>query len=248
MVTKIYGHNHDGSFQSGKGEHVRLWTVHEIRATGVLATRADLLADGLVTSATLSATNSITFQGVEYTVDATYDDALWSQMNLSSIMAAFEPFGNIVDVSVTAAVNTGTSPTSDFASVFLAGADNFGTEISVDGDVWQLDIRFEQKGLFHNAGGETGFVKGEPSIGLAVDNYGSSIADIHVLLEELDLITTTDDNVNVDNTVDTNTTGRPDNAPNAIGDPVQMVSAGSADEATSQSVVIETFTAPDLQS
>lgn len=248
MVTKIYGHNKDGSFQSGIGEHIRLWTIHEIRATGVLATRADLLADGLVTSATLAANNSIEFQGVTYTADLAYDDALYSQRNLDAIMAAFAPFGNIVDVSVTAAVNTTANPTTDFASVFLAGSDNFGSQISIDGDVWQLDVRFEQKGMFHNSATNAGFTKGEPSLGVSADNYGSSIADIHAVLALTVMTGTTADNVNVDNTLDTNTEGRPDANPVVSGSSVQMVSASSVDQATTQSVVLEVFAAPDLQS
>ena len=250
--TKFHGHNRDGSFQTGKGEHVRLWTIHEIRHTGVISTRQELVDAGYLglgpTPVTLSAANPITIQGTEYITNLAYDDALFSQTNLDAFIQRFDELGTIVDVVVTAAVNTATNPNVDFTNPFLGGADTFGSQITDDGDIWQLDVRFEQKGMFTNVPGSAGFVRGEPSIALAADNFGSSVADIHELLEDLALTTTTDDATNVDNTTETNTEGRPDAGPQVSGSLTTGVSAAQADEATGQSIVLEVNVGLDLQS
>lgn len=78
----------DGNAVLGPGdfnresEYVYVYTAFEMAATGVLQTRTALFADNVITSATLSATNSVVIDGVEYTADATYDNALWTEANL----------------------------------------------------------------------------------------------------------------------------------------------------------------------
>lgn len=263
MVLKFNGFNQDGSFQTGTGEIVRVYSAHQIGATGVLATRAELVADGLLPTTDLTA-NSITINGVTYALDANYDAALVAQRNLDNMIAAFAVYANPVQVNVTAGLATGTSLTVDFANVFLGGtaANTMGTElIQANGLGWTLDLAFEQKGMFADTPGTGTFVKGDPSLGASADNWGSSAGDIEAILEGVtvyaggaiailgDLETAVDidttaafaDGVNL-------ATGVAGAFAGATGDQMSVVTAGNAATATSQSVVVEVDVAPNIQS
>ena len=177
MTVKINGWLRDGAFQTGKGQSITLWVAHAIEATGVQATRAELLADSHVTSATLAANNSFTVDGTEYTTDAAYDEALWRQQNLDRILGVFAPRANIAHLDVYAGVATAATPTADFANVFLAGiaAHTFGTDlIAANAMIWRLDVTFEQKGVF------TTGTKGDVTLA-GGDNQGDTVATVEAL-------------------------------------------------------------------
>ena len=236
--------NKEGWFQTGKGEVVTVWSAHHVDATGVKLTRDELVSDGYVTSSTLSALNSIEVNGVTYTADAVYDDALWAQQNLDNMLAALALHANPAAVWVeggTTGVATAATPAGDFATDFLGNNDNFGSQVvEANGPVWKVEMFFEQKGVFVD---RTTFTKGEPTLGAAADNFGSDQADVHALLEGVAITATS---VDLANMVDVSTSSS--NAITAAGDTGTVVSAGNANAATSQSVVVDVAVAPNLQS
>lgn len=236
--------NKEGWFQTGKGEVVTVWSAHHVDATGVNLTRAELVSEGYLQSSTLSASNSIEINGVTYTTNAAYDDALYAQQNLDNMVAALAVYANPAAVWVeggTTGIATASTPTADFATDFLGASDNFGSELTEStGPVWKVQMFFEQKGVFVD---RTTFTKGEPTIGDAADNYGSDQADVHALLEGVAVTATS---VDVANMVDVATSST--NTFAAAGDEGTVVSAGNGDAATSQSVVVDVAVAPNLQS
>jgi hypothetical protein len=255
MVFNINAYNKNGAFQTGKGEVVHIWSAHHVEATGVTLRRSELVADGLLPSATLSGTNSITIKGVTYTADAAYDQALLAQVNLDNLVAAFARFGNPVYVNVSAGIATTASPTADTAGVLVGGADLLGTElVEANGLVWEVELAFEQKGLF-----VTG-AKGDVTIGTG-DHYGSSVADVHAVLEGTVMYVTglLANGGDLENMVDADAAAAFVDGTNYVtevagafagaqGDEVSVVSAGNAAQATSQTVVVEVQVAPNLQS
>ena len=265
--TQFHGHVRDGAFQTGKHEVIRVYTAHETRQTGVIARRQDLVDDGLLATTDLTA-NSIEIQDVTYAVDARYDEALVAQKNFDNLVAAFSQFAAPVSVFVwDGRATTITNLTVEFASTFLGltAANTFGTElIQANGIGWEVDFVFEQKGVFQNIPGTAGFVRGEPSISDAADNFGSDPFAIEALLDgtlmyagaaigaaipgDLESMVDADtsalfvDGVNFVTGVDGAFAG-------ATGDQVSIVAAGNAVDGTSQTVVIEVVgVAPDTQS
>lgn len=260
--TKFHGPTQPGSFQTGKAEIIKFWTVHHIAETGVIARRQELVDDGILANVSV-AVNNITIGGVVYALDANYDSALAAQHNFNNLIAHFGTLANVVSIK-TSGLATGTSPTVDFQNVFLGvGADTFGTEVlQALAIVWQVEVVLEQKGTLHNAGGQPGFVKGDPSIGVTGDNFGSSVADVENFLDGVILFATGALAIggDLESMVDVDTTGAFADGTNiatgvagafagATGDQVTMISNQIGTAGTSQSVVVDpTFVAQDLQS
>ena len=178
MVLNLNGYNRSGDHQTGKGQRVTLVidnSLTPVAVTGVNLTRAELLAEGYVTSATLAANNSINIAGVNYTVDATYDAALASQMNVDSIHAAYVAKANIVymDISVV-------------PSATWYGA---GTFAAIGADDVEMELVFEQKGFL---AGTNPYVKGAVTVVASVDGGagGDSQADVADVIEGITLQST----------------------------------------------------------
>lgn len=196
MTTKFNGHVHNGWALPGKGELLTIYTVHDVADTGVLATRAELLEAGAITSATLSGSNSVTVEGVTYTTDAAYDDALYQQKNLNTLVQHLAMRNTVSYVNVFDGVATTTSPTVDFASAFL-GTDTFGTSISAGNNsgtakVWKVQVMLQGKGYFVPAAN-----KGDVTVGTG-DNYGDSIDNLDAALAGLSMIATSNTNTTTD--------------------------------------------------
>lgn len=233
MTIKFHGFNQDGWFQSGKGEVITLWTVHDIEATGVIATRAELVQDGILKNETLSAANSITINDVTYEADATYDDAYYQQTNVDTFVDAFNALANPVYVKVHAGIDTATDPNVDFTTEFLGGTTTFGTDLvaannSGTAPVYRIDLFFEQKGMFTTGD------KGDVTVG-AGDNFGDSVAAVEAILDGLNAKATS----NTNTAVDVDITG----GAVAVGDDVPMGIA-----AATRSYIGDIEVAPDLQS
>ncbi len=271
--TKFHGHNQEGSFQSGRHTLVKIWTCHEVDATGVISSRQELVDDGIIAVVNV-ATNNITIQDVVYATNAAYDQAYAAQTNLDNLIAAFSVFAQPVSVRVTdGIVQSGASNTTPRLGTFtqlVAGADLLGSDMTqAAGLVWVVEFIFEQKGILTNAAGSAGFVRGEPSIGATGDNFGDANAAYHLLLQGTVQYVTGDlaqggDSENMDDAdtgVETGAgfadTGQlsvglislaEDAYAGAVGNQVFMVSNTDSDEDTSQTFLVEEFNMPDLQS
>lgn len=242
MVLRVNGNVKPGAAQTGKGERVTLWLAHHVAATGVNATRAELLAEKILPSATLSGSNTITINGVTYSADAAYDAAYYAQKNLTTLVNAFASKAVVVNVKVSSAIATTTSPTADTATALISGADKFGTEVvESNGLVWKVVLDFEQKGNFIRP-------TAHPQGGLTLGP--TTVADIHTFLEGMKLNATVvkasgGDRENMDD-VFTTAAAPAGYASGTNFTPVTIVSAGNAAQATSQSVVVELDIDPDL--
>lgn len=262
--VKFHGPTQPGTFQTGKAEIIKFWTVHHIEETGVIATRQELVDDGIMANVSV-AVNNINIGGVDYVLDANYDSALSAQHNFNNVAAHFGTIANVVSLKITPGLATGTSATVDFQNVFLGvGADTFGTQVlEANALVWSVEVVLEQKGVLHNSAGTPGFVRGDPSIGATGDNFGSSVLDVENFLEGMVLYATGllaigGDNENM---VDADTTRAFVDGFNiatgvsgafAAGDEGAQVVAVTnihASAGTSQTIVVDpTFVAQDLQS
>lgn len=123
----------DGNFNRNV-EYVYVYTAFEMASTGVDFTRAELVTKEAIETATLSATNNIFIDGVEYTDDATYDNAYWTQANLLTV------WNKVNDQSTAIAVNVArvqTALTLD-VNVLTGTAVTFGTDMDSDAaaDYW----------------------------------------------------------------------------------------------------------------
>lgn len=265
--TKFHGPTQPGTFQTGRAEIIKFWSAHHIEETGVISTRQNLVDDGLLATTDLTA-NAIVIAGVTYAIDANYDSALAAQHNFLNVVAHFAQVANVVSLNITDGLATGTSPTADFANVFLGvGADTFGTElIETNGLIWSCAVVLEQKGILHNSGGTAAFVKGEPSIGATGGNFGSTVADVEEFLNEVILYQTGLLAIggDLENMADADTTGAFLDGVNitngvagafggAIGDQVSgitnFIGVLGDRQGTSQTLVVDpTFVAQDLQS
>ena len=262
--VKFHGPTQPGTFQTGKAEVIKFWSAHHIEETGVLATRQELVDDGILANVSV-AVNNIRIGGVDYALDANYDSALAAQHNFNNIAAAFGTVANVVSLKITPGLATGTSLTVDFQNVFLGvGADTFGTQVlEATALAWSVEVVLEQKGVLHNSAGTGGFVRGETSVGATADNFGSSVADVENFLEGTILYATGLLAIGGDNEsmVDADTTGAFVDgfnittglatafAAGVIGDQVAIITAQNAAHGTSQTIIAEpNYVAQDLQS
>lgn len=144
MTFKTHGNSIiDGNYNRDV-EYVYVYTAFEMASTGVDFTRAELVAKEALDSATLSATNSIFIDGVEYTADATYDNAYWTQQNLLTV------WRKINDQSTAIAVNVArveTALTLD-AAVLTGTTTAFGSDMDSDAaaDYWYAVFVIESVG------------------------------------------------------------------------------------------------------
>lgn len=267
--TKFHGHNQDGSFQTGRHQVVKIWTTHEVDQTGVISSRQDLFDDGIIDELDPAVTN-ITINEVTYTTIALYDQAYAAQTNLDNVIARFSQFSAPVSVNVSdGLVQTGAgtdNPLTGTQTVLVAGADLLGSDMTdTAGLVWEIDFVIEQKGAFTNIPGSAGFVRGEPSIATAADNFGDASGAFHDLLQGTVQYVTANsaaggDSDNMDD-ADTGVNGATNWADavglisltsdvyaGAVGNQVFMVSNIDGDQDTSQTFLVEVFVAPDLQS
>ena len=183
MVLDLNAHNRSGDHQTGKGQRITLLFDNDISpvvVTGVNLTRAELVTEGYLPSATLSAGNSIEIAGVTYTVDATYDEALAGQINVNRIHGAYAAFANIVFMDVNFVPD-------DLIYITAFNNTNTGTEV---------EIVFENKGFL-----VTG-AKGDVTLGLAANNYGDSQSDVADVIDALTLLDAdgTTENATTENT------------------------------------------------
>lgn len=237
MVVKVNGHNRDGAFQTGKHEVIVATTLHHLEATGVIATRAQLVSDGILSNATLSSSNNIVIQGVSYETDAAYDSAFWAQRNLDRVINRFAEYANLVSVDVDqTAADLGAAPGATLADPFRASSEAIGTAFNAvtDNPAWKLSVVVEQKGVF-NGVPVTSTTKGQPTLGASADNYGTSVTSLASLFDGLVLTRTAED----DTYADVIGAGDP-------GDDFTVVT--SAGTAANVSMVFEVDVAPDLQS
>lgn len=86
-IPRIAGFAQEGDFDIN-ADYLTVHTPVVIGQTGVTLTRAELVTVGYLASATLGVGNPITVNGVTYTADAAYDDALYAQRNLEQILGA----------------------------------------------------------------------------------------------------------------------------------------------------------------
>ena len=269
--TKFHGHNQDGAFQTGKGEVVHLWLAHELDQTGVISSRQELADASLLsgpTPLTLSAANNININGVNYTTNVAYDQAYIAQTNLDALIERFSQFAAPVDIFVSDGIvqsgTDNTTPAFGTVTTMIGGVDQLGTLLAqAAGLVWKVELTFEQKGAFVRVPNldQATFVRGEPSIAVTADNFGSSAQDIHDLLEGTvmylgGLLAVGGDSENM---VDIDSAVAYEDAANfitgvtqafgtAIGDQGYIVTNNDAQEATGQSVVVEVRVKGDLQS
>lgn len=262
--VKFHGPTQPGTFQTGKAEIIKFWSAHHFEETGVLATRDELVDDGLLPTNDLTA-NSIEIGGTTYSVDANYDSAFVAQHNFNALIKHFATIANVVSINITSALASGTSLASDFANVYLGvGADTFGSEVVFsNGLAWSVAIVLEQKGILHNSAGSGNFVRGMPSIGSTAGNFGTTVADVEAFLEGLVLHATGalaigGDLENMDDVENQPTftginivtgTNEAWQGSGSVGAYVTMITNGNGDAGTSQSVLVDpTFVASDLQS
>lgn len=168
MVLNLNGYNRNGDHQTGKGQRVTIlldYNVFPVAITGVNLTRAELLAEGYVTSATLAANNSINIAGVSYVADAAYDIALASQVNVDRIHAAYAAKANVVFMDVT--------PVPD-DTIFITAFNNTNDGI-------EMELVFEQKGFL-----ATG-AKGAVTVATGTHG-GDSQADVADIVDALTLL------------------------------------------------------------
>ena len=269
--TKFHCNNKYGSFQTGKGEHVHLWLAHEVDQTGVVSSRQELVDAGFIATTDLTA-NAIEINGVNYAVDIVYDQAYIAQTNLDNLIERFSQFAAPVDIFVSdGIVQAGASnntPTLGTVNTNIGGVDLLGTELAeAAGLVWKVELIFEQKGAFVRVPNldQATFVRGEPSIAVTADNFGSSVQDIHDLLEgtvmylgglraaggdsenvvDMDTSALFFDGTDTGTNLITLVTGA---FAGGLGDEAYIVTNNDPDEATSQSVVVEVIVKGDLQS
>lgn len=168
MVLNLNAHYKGGDHQTGKGQRITILldnAVFPVAATGVNLTRAELVSEGYKPSATLSASNSMDVNGVTYTVDATYDAALASQVNVDRIFKAYAAKANVVYMDV--------APVPD-DTIYITAFNNTNTGVEVE-------IVFEQKGFLATA------TKGEVSLAAGA-NYGDTVADVAAVVDALTLL------------------------------------------------------------
>ncbi len=263
-LTRFHGWNRPGTMQTGKAEHIRIYSAHHMESNGVIATRQELVDDGFMVDVSV-AVNTIRINGVDYSVDVTYDQAYIAQTNFDNLMTRIQEVVNIVSVDIQPGrAETVTSLATEFATLFLGGtaANTFGSELLQDGGIaWQIDIVVEQKGTFRNSAQSTGFVKGATTTPATGNNGGSSSADVGAHLDGMVLYATQSDTAGGDLRImdDADTTGAFVDGTNiltgvagayggAFGDQVTVISEATATFATSQTVVIEVFASPNTQS
>lgn len=168
MVLNLNAYHASGDHQTGKGQRVNLLfdgDVFPVEATGVNLTRTELVSEGYLPSATLSASNSIEIAGVTYTADAAYDAALAAQTNVDRVFKAFAAKANVVYMDIT--------PVADDNYVVTAfNNTNNGVEV---------ELVFEQKGFLASGN------KGEVTIAAGA-NYGDTQADVAAVIDGLTLL------------------------------------------------------------
>lgn len=144
MTFKSHGNTLiDGNFNRDV-EYVYVYTAFEMASTGVNFTRAQLVEKAALDSATLSGTNSIFIDGVEYTSDATYDNAYWTQQNLLTVWRKLNDQSTAIALSV-ASVDTAVTLDNNR----LPGtATTFGTDMDTDttGTFWYAIFAVESVG------------------------------------------------------------------------------------------------------
>lgn len=143
-----YKHNGNVVFNKDNNrnsQYIYVYTGFEMVSTGVKHTRQQLVDMGVLTSATLSASNSITLDGVTYTANATYDNAYWTNQNFQRVYRAVAKRCTIIAASVGNvnvsgdAMNTIRLPgvTAGAVTAGTASASAFGSDMVDDAEgVW----------------------------------------------------------------------------------------------------------------
>ena len=97
MVTQVNGSSRAGEFLTGSLDYFTLVTVVPCFPTQVKAPLSEVLA--ALNATALSSTKSITVNGVTYTSNTTYTDALAKQSNLDTLINVFSTRANPVVVN-----------------------------------------------------------------------------------------------------------------------------------------------------
>lgn len=143
MVFKNAGNSINAADFNREVEYVYVYTAFECVSTGVEETRAALLTDNVLVSATLSATNNVVIDGVDYLVDGTYDNALWTNLNFnrmarfirenSTIMAhaSFRVPGDAATQLDAVRISGGTDTAGEFGTNMIDVDDGFWLNVFV---------------------------------------------------------------------------------------------------------------------
>ena len=139
MVFKNAGNRVDAADFNRDVEYVYFFTAFECVSTGVEFTRAELVTANVLTSATLSATNNIVIDGTDYILDATYDNALWTNLNWLRMSRVVRENSTVISTSNENVVGSGVA----LDDIRLAGgtaAGEFGTALDNTAEGFWLNV------------------------------------------------------------------------------------------------------------